>query len=241
MWFKEYILLDMTSVVRGEVDVSKEGLRNERVACRKRRGQMGHVSWARCVAIYSCLCGLMYEFVCVAARKEYIAEADDLMARLDETIGMMRRQARSLPPDDRKRAEALIRNKKSDVSALRTQLVAAERSGGGGSGADARRTLFGDEESGMSARLDDEEVDQSRRLLAADERSQRTSSKLSETYAVAQETEAIGASTLRSLYTQRETLTDIRDTVRCGRCVWSWDEVVMKGHAPCARGRDAAL
>lgn len=116
----------------------------------------------------------------------------------------MRLEKQNIPTSSRAEVNQRFRNHESDVDANRRKLDSL---------ASDRAQLFGarytDEPGGAS----DIHLEQRQQLLSGTDRLERSSQRLKASQALANETEAIGASTLADLSRQREMITHTHDTL----------------------------
>lgn len=111
----------------------------------------------------------------------------------------MRMERSSLPAQLKTRVSPRLRNAESDVDSLSRRLSSLTSD---------RSALFGsrykDDPSG------DDQLEQRQQLLSGTDRLSRSSARLQSSQRIANETEAIGASTLADLARQRETIENTR-------------------------------
>jgi hypothetical protein len=116
----------------------------------------------------------------------------------------MRLEKQNIPTSSRASANQRFRNLESDTDAARRKLTTLSSD---------RSALFGsrytDEPSGAS----DIHMEQRQQLLSGTDRLDRSTQRLKASQALANETEAIGASTLADLHRQRETIQHTQDTL----------------------------
>jgi vesicle transport through interaction with t-SNAREs protein 1 len=106
----------------------------------------------------------------------------------------MRLEKQNIPSATRQKVNQRIRNYESDVDIAKRKLRSM---------ADDRSALFG---SRYSDNPNDVQLEQRQQLLSGTDRLDRSSQRLKSSQALANETEAIGASTLADLHRQRETI-----------------------------------
>lgn len=127
----------------------------------------------------------------------------------------MRVEKQKIPSASRTKTNQRMRNYESDVDKARLKLRSL---------ADDRSALFGgagryrdydpsDPSSGTARGSDDLQLQQRQQLLEGTDRLDRTTQRLRASQALANETEAIGASTLAELHRQRDVLGNTRDTL----------------------------
>ncbi|EHA48226.1 vesicle transport V-SNARE protein vti1 [Pyricularia oryzae 70-15] len=133
-------------------------------------------------------------------RKAALSQASRALEEADELLGQMRlEKQKNIPSSSRARVNQRFRNYETDVDAVRRRLDAL---------ASDRSALFGgryqDNPSGSGgASASDVQLEQREQLLRGTDRLDRSSRRLKDSHALALETEAIGASTLRDLAHQR--------------------------------------
>lgn len=121
----------------------------------------------------------------------------------------MRLEKANIPTPHRTKINTRFRNHESDVDTSKRRLRALS---------DDRAALFGsrytDDPSGApgsSGPNSDRHLEQRQQLLSGTDRLDRSTQRLKNSQALANETEAIGASTLADLHTQRETIQHTHD------------------------------
>jgi len=112
----------------------------------------------------------------------------------DEQLDQMRLEKQNIPSSTRTKVNQRFRNHESDVDAAKTKLKSM---------ANDRSALFG---ARYSDNPNDVQLEQRQQLLSGTDRLDRSSQRLKASQALANETEAIGASTLADLHRQRETI-----------------------------------
>lgn len=132
-------------------------------------------------------------------RKAALSQASRALEEADELLGQMRlEKQKNIPSGSRARVNQRFRNYETDVDSVRRRLEAM---------ASDRSALFGgryhDDPAGGSGSANDHQLQQREQLLAGTDRLDRSSRRLKDSHAIALETEAIGASTLRNLAHQR--------------------------------------
>lgn len=113
----------------------------------------------------------------------------------------MRLEKQNIPSSARTKVNQRLRNWDQDVDGFRRKLRSL---------ADDRSALFG---SRYSDNPSDATLEQRQQLLAGTDRLDRSTQRLKASQALAHETEAIGASTLADLHTQRQTIMHTHDTL----------------------------
>jgi vesicle transport through interaction with t-SNAREs 1 len=123
-------------------------------------------------------------------------------ANLPHQLGQMRIEKQNIPSRARNAINVRFRNFESDIDASKRKLKTLS---------DDRSALFGDRYSDLAP--SDAVLNQRQQLLSGTERLQRSSGRLMESQRIANETEAVGASTLANLQGQRETILHTRGTL----------------------------
>jgi vesicle transport through interaction with t-SNAREs protein 1 len=113
----------------------------------------------------------------------------------------MRLEKQNIPSSTRTKVNQRFRNHESDVDAAKRKLKTL---------ADDRSALFG---SRYSDNPGDVQLEQRQQLLSGTERLDRSSQRLKASQALANDTEAVGASTLADLHRQRETIQHTNDVL----------------------------
>lgn len=115
----------------------------------------------------------------------------------------MRLEKQNIPSASRPKINSRFRNYESDVDGARRKLRSL---------ADDRAALFGSRYTDdPSSSGGDAQLEQRQQLLAGTDRLDRSTQRLKASQALASETEAVGASTLANLHTQRETIQHTHD------------------------------
>ncbi|KAI1855178.1 hypothetical protein JX266_000043 [Neoarthrinium moseri] len=131
-------------------------------------------------------------------RKAAISSAERALEEADELLGQMRLEKSNIPSAARSKINQRFRNFETSIDQYRRKLTAQ---------ASDRAALFGsrytDNPNGSSAG-GDVQLEQRQQLLAGTDRLDRSTQRLRNSQALANETEAIGASTLADLHGQRE-------------------------------------
>lgn len=113
----------------------------------------------------------------------------------------MRLEKQNIPSAARTKVNQRFRNLESDIDGAKRKLRTLS---------DDRSALFGFR---YSDNPNDVQLEQRQQLLSGTERLDRSSQRLKSSQALANETEAIGASTLADLHRQRETIQHTNDTL----------------------------
>ncbi|KAG7103593.1 Vesicle transport v-SNARE protein vti1 like [Verticillium longisporum] len=141
-------------------------------------------------------------------RKAAISAAERAVEEADELLGQLRLEKANIPSPHRAKTNARFRNHESDVDAARRRLRALS---------DDRAALFGarytDDPAGPAGGPSDRNLAQRQQLLSGSDRLDRSTQRLKNSQALANETEAIGASTLADLHRQRETIQHTHETL----------------------------
>jgi len=127
-------------------------------------------------------------------RKAAISQAERALEEAIELLDQMRLEKQNIPSATRTKVNQRFRNHESDVDIAKRKLRSM---------ADDRSALFG---SRYSDNPNDVQLEQRQQLLSGTDRLDRSSQRLKASQALANETEAIGASTLADLHRQRETI-----------------------------------
>lgn len=109
-------------------------------------------------------------------------------------LDQMRLEKQNIPSTTRTKVNQRFRNYETDIDAAKRKLRGL---------ADDRAALFG---SRYSDNPGDVQLEQRQQLLSGTDRLDRSSQRLRDSQRLANETEAIGASTLADLHRQRETI-----------------------------------
>ncbi|KAI0013287.1 t-SNARE [Xylariaceae sp. FL0662B] len=133
-------------------------------------------------------------------RKAAINQAERALEEAEELLGQMSLEKQNIPSSSRAKVNQRFRNLQTDVDGYRRKLTSL---------ASDRAALFGprytDDPNGGSP--SDTQLEQRQQLLAGTDRLDRSSQRLRSSQALANDTEAIGASTLADLHQQRERIT----------------------------------
>ncbi|KAI0878461.1 vesicle transport V-SNARE protein [Hypoxylon argillaceum] len=133
-------------------------------------------------------------------RKAAVSQAERALEEAEELLGQMKLEKQNIPRESRPKVNVRFRNFETDVDKARRKLQAL---------ADDRAALFGaryTDDPDATASPSDRQLEQRQQLLAGTDRLDRSSQRLRASQALANETEAIGASTLANLHAQREVI-----------------------------------
>lgn len=142
-------------------------------------------------------------------RKAALSQAERALEEASELLDQMNLEKQNVPSGTRTKLNQRVRNYTSDVDSYKRRLRQL---------ADDRAALFGgpggryrDDPSNPPSGLSgggpsDLQLEQRQQLLAGTDRLDRSTQRLKASQALANETEAIGASALANLYQQRETI-----------------------------------
>ncbi|XXG97154.1 Cytochrome c oxidase assembly protein cox11, mitochondrial [Hypoxylon texense] len=131
-------------------------------------------------------------------RKAAISAAERALEEADELLGQMRLEKQNIPSSSRPKVNQRFRNFETDVDGYKRKLRNL---------ADDRAALFGPrytDDPASSSNPSDLQLEQRQQLLSGTDRLDRSTRRLRSSQALANETEAIGASTLADLHQQRE-------------------------------------
>lgn len=131
----------------------------------------------------------------------------------------MRLEKQNIPSASRTKVNQRLRNHESDVDSAKRKLRSM---------ADDRSALFG---SRYSDNPGDVQLEQRQQLLSGTDRLDRSSQRLKASQALANETEAIGASTLADLHTQRETILHTQSNLQASESVVNRSVKTLRGMA----------
>ncbi|KJR83892.1 vesicle transport through interaction with t-SNARE 1 [Sporothrix schenckii 1099-18] len=134
-------------------------------------------------------------------RKAAIAQAERAVEEADELIGQMKLEKQNIPSSSRIRVNQRFRNYESDVDGYKRKLRGL---------ADDRAALFGSRYSDNPSGSD-MQLEQRQQLLSGTDRLDRSTQRLKNSQALANDTEAIGASTLADLERQRNVIQHTTD------------------------------
>jgi vesicle transport through interaction with t-SNAREs protein 1 len=132
-------------------------------------------------------------------RKAAISQAERALEEANELLDQMRLEKQNIPSGTRTKVNQRLRNYETDVDVAKSKLRSL---------ADDRSALFG---ARYSDNPNDVQLEQRQQLLSGTDRLDRSSQRLKASQALANETEAIGASTLADLHRQRETIAHTSD------------------------------
>lgn len=116
-------------------------------------------------------------------------------------LDQMRLEKQNIPAANRTKVNQRMRNHESDLDSSKRKLASM---------ADDRSALFG---SRYSDNPNDVQLEQRQQLLSGTDRLDRSSQRLKASQALANDTEAVGASTLADLHRQRETIQHTGDVL----------------------------
>lgn len=137
------------------------------------------------------------------ARKAAINQAERALEEADELLGQMRLEKANIPSASRPKINQRFRNFESDIDAHKRKLRTL---------ADDRAALFGsrymDNPNGGAS---DVQLEQRQQLLQGTDRLDRSTQRLRNSQALANETEQIGANTLASLHQQRDVIQNTQE------------------------------
>jgi vesicle transport through interaction with t-SNAREs 1 len=134
-------------------------------------------------------------------RKAALSSAQNSLDEATELLEQIQLEKSNLPSASRSTINKRLRDYASDLDASKRKIQSLSSS---------RAALFGDrftdDPDGEGSGGGDIYLEQRERLLSGTERLDRSTQRLKASQALASETEAIGASTLADLHTQRETI-----------------------------------
>ncbi|KAI0124878.1 vesicle transport V-SNARE protein [Xylariales sp. AK1849] len=132
-------------------------------------------------------------------RKAAISQAERALEEADELLGQMRLEKSNIPSSSRPKINSRFRNFETDVDQYKRKLRNL---------ADDRAALFGSRYTdNPNASPSDAQLEQRQQLLSGTDRLDRSTQRLRNSQALANETESIGASTLADLHQQRDRIT----------------------------------
>jgi len=134
-------------------------------------------------------------------RKAAIGQAERALEEAVELLGQMRLEKQNIPSSTRTKINQRFRNHESDIDESKRKLKGL---------ANDRSALFGNR---YSDNPSDVQLEQRQQLLSGTDRLDRSSQRLRDSHRLANETEAIGASTLADLHRQRETIQHTGDVL----------------------------
>ncbi len=130
-------------------------------------------------------------------RKAALSQAERALEEAEELLGQMRLEKQNIPSSSRTKVNQRLRNYDTDVDSYKRKIRSL---------ADDRAALFGGRYSdNPGAGGSDVQLEQRQQLLAGTDRLDRSTQRLKASQALANETEAIGASTLADLVTSPNT------------------------------------
>jgi len=146
-------------------------------------------------------------------RKAALSQAERALEEASELLDQMQLEKQNVPSSTRTKLNQRLRNYSTDVDSYKRRLRSL---------ADDRSALFGgsryrDNPGGAAAGgmggPSDVQLEQRQQLLSGTDRLDRSTQRLKASQALANETEAIGASTLADLHRQRETIQHTTDVL----------------------------
>jgi len=142
-------------------------------------------------------------------RKAALSQAERALEEASELLDQMQLEKQNVPSSSRTKLNQRLRNYTTDVDGYKRRLRAL---------ADDRAALFSgsryrDDPSVTGSGPSDVQLEQRQQLLAGTDRLDRSTQRLKASQALANETEAIGASTLADLHRQRETIQHTTDVL----------------------------
>ncbi|EFY90320.1 vesicle transport SNARE complex subunit protein [Metarhizium acridum CQMa 102] len=136
-------------------------------------------------------------------RKTAVSQAERALEEAEEILGYMRLEKQNIPTASRAKVNQRFRNYELDVDSQRRKLKS-----------------FSNDHQGYSSRYRDEpegsadaHLEQRQQLLSGTDRLDRSTQRLKASQQLAYETEAIGASTLADLSSQRERIQQTHETL----------------------------
>ncbi|OAA55959.1 t-SNARE [Niveomyces insectorum RCEF 264] len=137
-------------------------------------------------------------------RKTALSQAERALEEADELIGQMKLEKQNISSASRTRVNQRFRNYETDVDGYRRKLRGL---------ADNRAALFGSRYTDSPDGTTDLQLEQRQQLLSGTDRLDRSSQRLKNSQALANDTEAIGASTLADLSRQRDVIQHTTNTL----------------------------
>jgi len=134
-------------------------------------------------------------------RKAAISQAERALEEANELLDQMRLEKQNIPSSISNAVKKRFRNHESDVDISKRKLKTLT---------DDRSALFG---ARYSDNPGDVQLEQRQQLLSGTDRLDRSSQRLKASQALAHDTEAIGASTLANLHSQRSVIQHTNDTL----------------------------
>ncbi len=136
-------------------------------------------------------------------RKAALSQAERALEEAQELLDQMRLEKQNIPSGSRTKVNQRLRNYDTDIDGYKRKLRSL---------ADDRAALFGGRYSdNPGAGASDVQLEQRQQLLSGTDRLDRSTQRLKSSQALANETEAIGASTLADLHVQRATIQHTSD------------------------------
>jgi len=132
-------------------------------------------------------------------RKAAISKAERALEEAEELLGQMKLEKQNIPSSSRTKVNQRFRNYEMDIDGYRRKLQNL---------ADDRSALFG---SRYTDNPSDAQLEQRQQLLAGTDRLDRSTQRLKNSQALANQTEEIGASTLADLGRQRNVIQHTSD------------------------------
>ncbi|KAM7200553.1 t-SNARE [Naviculisporaceae sp. PSN 640] len=137
-------------------------------------------------------------------RKAALSAAERALEEASELLDQMQLEKQNIPSDQRPRVNQRLRNFATDIDNYKRKLRSLSdehrRSQHFGGGAGGR---YADNPNDAERGLSDAQLEQRQQLLSGTDRLDRSTQRLRASQALANETEAIGASTLANLHQQR--------------------------------------
>ncbi|KAH6896922.1 t-SNARE [Thelonectria olida] len=137
-------------------------------------------------------------------RKAALSQAERALEEADELLDQMRLEKQNIPTSSRTKVNQRFRNFESDTDAARRKLTSLSSD---------RSALFGSRYTDDPAGSSDIHMEQRQQLLSGTDRLDRSTQRLKASQALANETEAIGTSTLSDLARQREIIIHTNETL----------------------------
>lgn len=139
------------------------------------------------------------------ARRRKVQEIESDLRSAEDVIKRMDLEARSLPAEQSKPLQLNVKNYKADLAALKEQVKKAASALPAGDAARAELGLGGDYLSSSAGQRD--------RMLTATQRMEKTNDTLKYGQEQLMQTEELGASILRDLHGQRQTIISSKQTL----------------------------
>ncbi|KAK0639286.1 t-SNARE [Cercophora newfieldiana] len=140
-------------------------------------------------------------------RKAALSSAERALEEATELLDQMQLEKQNVPSSTRTKLNQRLRNYTTDTDAYKRRLRSL---------ADDRAALFGGSryrDDPVGGGPSDVQLEQRQQLLSGTDRLDRSTQRLKASQALANETEAIGASTLADLHRQRETIQHTTDVL----------------------------